>query len=153
MAIYYDDDGFVRFEGTAAQLISDGLVPESFVWPQKLADAHWSGNGLNFCVRRVRPRGHKGTYRTWADLDSWAVSVTVAGRRGEWYVQRRFKRMAHELEEQIFEHSREGHHQWKVKWDSWSKARDDKAFKAFKALVPGLTKPKRKARTSSPEGH
>ena len=146
LEIYMDDLGTLRFTGTAAQLISEGLIPEGFSWPKGLDAAHWTLGPLQLHASRVRPTGFKGPARAWWEIDSWGVWIRVSGRVRDpgWYVRRRLERKAAAIKLEIFEHSPEGEHLRRARQQRYYDAKDDRAFQSFKALVPGLTRARRK---------
>jgi len=147
-------DEFAQFEGTSAQLIAEGLIPEGFAWPRAAAYKHWKANGFDYRVCRTRPEGHKGPMRTWLEMDNWSIRVNVTGRDHAWSTRRALERKAEELRAEYYRHTAEGSREWSANWDRYWKARQDKAFQAFKNLIPGLVPPKRgrKAKASKDQG-
>lgn len=139
--IYLDD--WARFEGTAAQLIAEGLIPKGFEWPLAATDKEWEANGLKYRVRRTRPEGHKGPMRSWLELDNWFVRISVVGRDYHWHTRRRLERKAQALAAEVYHHTPAGSREWSAKWNRYMEANRDKAFQAFKTLIPGLVPPKR----------
>lgn len=142
-------DVLVRFEGTAAQLIEEGLIPSNFELPRASSDKIWAENGLIFWLRRARPSGHKGPMRSWLDMDNWVVRVDVAGRDSRWYDRRNVERKAEELREAVRRQSPAGLAACEAKLRRYWEAKDDKAFQAFKALIPGLVPAKRARKSKS----
>lgn len=135
-------DAWAEYEGTAAQLIAEGLIPDRFKWPKAATDAYWEVNGFKYWLRRTRPRGHKGPIKSWLELDNWRIRVTAAGRDYHWCARRALARKAEELRTEY--HRQPG----EVLIRYWA-ARDDDAFQAFKLLVPGLVLPGRGRKASS----
>lgn len=136
-------DEFAHFEGTAAQLIAEGLIPDGFEWPHAAAEKFWEANGFKYWVKRKRPAGHKGLKRTWLQVDNWFIRVKVVGRDHEWSTRRALQRKAEELRAEFHRLTPAGSREWHASWARYWAAQDDKAFQAFKALVPGLVPPKR----------
>ena len=67
-------DELVRYEGTSAQLIDEGLIPAtSFAWPEKDNATHWQANGIAYNLRRCRPKDHVGPMRSWFAADHWQL--------------------------------------------------------------------------------
>lgn len=132
-------DQWFAFEGTAAQLTEEGLIPEGFEWPRAAADKEWTANGFDYWLRRSRPEGHKGPMRSWLALDNWNVRVSVTGRDHHWHTRREFESKVDALRA---EHRRlftvEGSREWSANWRRYWKAREDTAFQTFKLLVPAL---------------
>lgn len=136
-------DKWAHFEGTAAQLIAEGLIPDGFEWPQAAASKRWESNGFKYWVNRTRPKNHKGPMRSWLELDNWFIRIYVAGRDHRWCTQRRLERMAEALRAEVYRHTPAGLREWSATLDRYRSARRDEAFQSFKALIPGLVPPKR----------
>lgn len=136
-------DDCVFYEGTAAQLIDEGLVPEDFNWPRGRASKEWEANGFDCWLQRKRPAGHKGPMRTWLDADNWLLRVTVSGRDNSWSRARKLDRQAKELEAERYRLTADGQREWRASWQRTLAAIRDPAYQRFKLLVPGLVPPKR----------
>ena len=137
-------DFWAHYEGTAAQLEAEGLIPEGFEWPQAAADKCWEAGGYAYRLRRTRPDGHKGPMRSWLELDNWFVRVSVPGRNGaNWGARRRLERRSEELKADYYNQTAAGSLKWEANWARYLAAINDVKFKAFKALIPGLIPPKR----------
>ncbi|MFY9476358.1 MAG: hypothetical protein WAQ08_01610 [Aquabacterium sp.] len=136
-------DEWAHFVGTAAQLVSEGLIPESFEWPPADVSKCWEANGFDYWLRRNRPEGHKGPKRSWLELDNWFISVKVTGRDYTWRTRRALERKTEELRAEYYRHTAEGSQEWSASWNRYWQARQDKAFQAFKTRIPGLVPPKR----------
>lgn len=75
----------VRFEGAAAQLEAEGLIPAGFAWPVAARQVEWDVGGMTYRLSRVRPRGCKGPMRSWLVLDHWMLHVRREGRELSWW--------------------------------------------------------------------
>ena len=135
--------GWSEYLGTAAQLQSEGLIPDSFEWPRASSEKVWSVNGLEYRLCRTRPRGHKGS---WIELDSWRLTAMASDHNWEWVRRHDIERKAKELRDEIHRLTPAGRREWSAfECRCWA-ARQDKAFQDFKALfVPERKKPGRKA--------
>ena len=143
-------DEFAQYTGTRAQLEAEGLIPKDFEWPRVAADAHWEAEVLDYGLRRVRPDDFRGPMRGWLVLDNWQVRVSVVGRDRAWHDRRDIERQRDELTEAIYRQTPSGRYQWEKDWGIYWKAREDKAFQQFKALVvPERKKPGRPAKRAS----
>lgn len=132
-------DMWTRFEGTAAQLQDEGLIPQEFEWPRENAEASWESRGCSFDLRRVRPKGHRGPRKSWLELDNWAVTVKPTDRGGYGtYPMRCLNRKAEDLKNEYRRLAAEGSAEWHAHWKSYWAALGDRKFQDFKALVPGL---------------
>lgn len=130
-------DEWAEFEGTAAQLVAEGLIPDGFEWPRAAADRFWKANGFDYWLRRTRPDGHKGPMRSWLGLDNWFVRVHVTGRDQAWITRRKLERKTEDLRAEYHRHTPEGSQEWRAKWNRYWQAREDEVFQAFKAkLIP-----------------
>jgi len=148
-------DESTKFEGSAAQLVAEGIIAKGFKWPRAAALERWEANGFDYWLSRARPQGWKGSMKTWLEVDNWVVHIRVAGR--DYFERNRLKlvRKSAELQAELRAECRRrppaGLREWETKWSHYFDARDDKAFQAFKALIPGLIPPKRgrKAKTTT----
>jgi hypothetical protein len=144
--------GWVRYEGTAAQLIAEGLVPQGLEWPRAASYKRWSAGGFDYRLRRTRPEGHRGPMRSWLEIDNWSVRVTVMGRDQRSLTLFSLERRADELRAAFHRETPEGRREWDAFVNrSWA-ARQDKAFQNFKAIfAPERRKPGRKPKNRSGE--
>lgn len=134
--------GWADYLGTAAQLQSEGLIPSGFEWPRASSEKIWSANGLEYRLRRERPRGHKGS---WIDLDSWNLTTFASGYDANWVDRRAIDRKARELRDEIHRLAPAGAREWRAFGARCWAASQDKAFQDFKALfVPERKRPGRK---------
>lgn len=136
-------DSLVLYVGTAAQLTDEGLIPNGFEWPRAAGDRHWGAGGLRYWLCRRRPEGHKGPMRSWLELDSWCVRVSVVGRDQRWHERRNIERKENELKAAKHRLTSAGMAEWDAHWHRLNAAISDKAFQAFKAKVPALNPPRR----------
>lgn len=142
-------DEHFEFEGTAAQLTAEGLIPKDFEWPRAAADESWEANGFKYWLRRSRPEGHKGPMRSWLELDNWFVRVEVAGHDNQWRIRRHLERKTEELKAEYYWHSAAGQRERNANWKRYVAARDDRAFQAFKdKFMPERKKPGRRVKSA-----
>lgn len=144
LRIFLYPGNFARYEGSAAQLAAEGLIPEDLTWPQAARSAVWDDNGFDYCLRRCRPEGHKGPMKSWLALDHWSLTVHVTGRDWTWSARGRLERAAQALRDEIHAQSPAGQREWQANWNRWLAAHKDPAFQAFKAgVLPARKKPGR----------
>lgn len=136
-------DEWAQFEGTAAQLIDEGLIPNGFEWPRAAADKRWEANGYTYWLCRKRPEGHKGPMRSWLGLDHWFVRVGIKGRDYLWRQRRELERRADELKEDAYRLTAAGQAKCNADWRRYWSANEDEAYQAFRAKVPALNPPKK----------
>lgn len=150
ISVYPGD--YVEYEGTADQLLAEGLIADGFEWPRAAADAHWEVDGFDFRLRRTRPTGHKGPMRSWLEMDNWLVRVRKAGMH--WCQRRAVEQKAEALRDEIHRQSAAGQREWEAHYRRYSETQKDKAFLAFKSiLVPERKKSGRKPGGTSNQGH
>jgi hypothetical protein len=142
-------DSIAWFEGTAASLIAEGLVPDGLEWPRGACTARfWEANGLRYQLRRQRPDGHKGPMKSWLELDNWCVLSTALDR--EWSARTKLERKAEELRAEYRRRlTAAGAAEWEAEGRRYWAAFDDRKFQAFKALIPGLIPPRRGRKAKS----
>ena len=136
-------DNVVMFEGTAAQLQAEGVIPDELEWPRAAADANWEAGGFDYSLCRCRPAGHKGPMSSWLALDNWRIRIGVIGRDYRWGIRRSLERKAEELRADYYRHTTAGAREWEANWRRYWQTVEDKRFQKFKALIPGLIPPKR----------
>lgn len=144
-------DYWAQFEGCAAQLIAEGLIPDNFKWPHASDSEYWEVNGFEYWLRRTRPEGHKGPQKSWLGIDNWVVRVTVSGRDYNWSRRRDLERRAEELRAELYGRPVEGLQKLETNFARYLEAHRDKSFQAFKSLIPALVSRKRgrKPKTST----
>ena len=146
-------DDWVRYEGTAAQLIAEGVIPEGLEWPRATAHDRWEANGFEYWLRRARPQGHKGPMRSWLEMDNWVIQINVSGRDHQWHTRQRLKRQSEELAAAYHHESAAGQREFSTNFNLYLKARDDKAFQTFKSTyILERKKPGRKPNAAAVQG-
>lgn len=140
-------DGVVRFKGSSAQLVAEGLIPKNQKWPDRDITANWNDDQFHYGVHRAKPDGMKAPKAEWAKLDNWQLTRTPRNKLS--WDDVAIKEKTDEIERIKFLNSREGIMRFEKYWA----AHKDAPFQAFKALIPGLVSPKRgrKARKAQQE--
>lgn len=136
-------DYHVSLAGTRAQLEAEGVLPADVEWPRPYATSYWEAAGFAYSLRRLRPDGHKGAMRTWQEIDSWILLITVVDHDHFWHARRAIERKTEELRAEIHRHTPAWWSECEGMMRRIDAARHDLKFQAFKALVPGLIPPKR----------
>lgn len=138
-------DHYVQYEGTAAQIEAEGVIPKNFEWPEADRSRYWSANNFRHWARRMRPEGHKGSKRSWLELDSWFVRVEVEGHDLQWRAAETIRQKEKELRDAIYRQSFEGRRKESAECERMASALADKPFRGFLAnLLPERKKPGRK---------
>jgi hypothetical protein len=142
---------FWEYHGTRAQLEAEGIVPAAIAWPAAGAQSvGWQDGRLKFSLRRIRPDGLRGPMRLWVNGDWWALRCDLIG--GPDMLQRRLICMQRALELETYRQSPAGQRAWYAAYKRLRAADCDRAFQAFKALVPGLIPPRRGRRAGGAAG-
>jgi hypothetical protein len=129
--------GVVRFEGSSAQLVAEGLIPKNPKWPDRDITANWNDDQFHYGVHRVKPEGMKAPKAEWAKLDNWQLTRTPHNMPS--WAELVIKEKTEEIERIKFSNSREG----RIRFEKYWASHEDAAFQAFKVLIPGLVLPKR----------
>ncbi|MBU9424477.1 hypothetical protein [Burkholderia gladioli] len=142
--------GSVRYTGTRMQLEAEGIIPADYQWPDGYQRFEWAAGGFGFCVGRERPAGAKGPRRAFFDCDNWYLSMW---RENECYSDRKIRLLEREIKRLRYFESAAGSRERDAQWRKFYRAQDDKAFQAFKALMPCLAPPpdRRRRRTFGEE--
>lgn len=131
--------GWAFFIGTRMQLEAEGVIPSDFDWPDGFRQYNWEADGLHFTLFRQRPPGAKGARRMFFDCDNWKLRMHRGGIHGyEPYNQREIRLRERELRAMRHRASPEGARELEARWSAVCRARADRDFSAFKALIPCL---------------
>jgi len=133
--------GFSEFIGTRAMLEAEGIIPDGTKWPEGYNDLRWQDGKFNFWLRRQRPEGVKGPRRDFAECDWWCVRWELTNRPS--LGEHKILLKAQALKNEIYRQSAEGQAEWIKNWNRHNETTKDEKFQAFKALIPGLVRPKR----------
>lgn len=134
-------DIWVDYIGTGAQLKAAGLIPHGLEWPEADGNQRWESNGFDYWLTRIRPEGFTGSRPSWIEMDNWSLRVTVTGRGRNWHASRRSEREAESMSSHQYRFAAAGTRELSAHCVRYRKAVRDKRFQAFKALIPGLSRP------------
>lgn len=137
-----------EYQGTRAQLEAEGVIPEGTVWPDGDKSERWQAGLFKYNLHRKRPNGMKGPKKRWVEGDWWALRWEPANLPSP--AEREIKRKTKELADTIYRRSAKGEAEWSANWKRYWETTEDKKFQAFKALIPGLVRPKRGPALRSP---
>lgn len=138
--------GLAKYQGTRAMLEAEGIIPANIKWPDGCDSVWWDDGKYRYWMRRERPEGAKGPRKLFVTVDWWSVRQQLIAEN---HVTRELERKKQELAEYAYRNSAEGQYEWQRRFDSYAEACADEKFQAFKALIPGLIKPKRARRSGS----
>lgn len=139
VSIIYDD--IVEYNGTRAALEAEGSVPPGTQWPEGFNSVEWNAGQACYWLRRDIPKGVKGPRKQFVDGDWWRLRCDPLNTKS--YKDRLVERKAKDLARTIHRLSPEGSAEWDREYQRFTEAESDSAFQTFKALIPGLVKPKR----------
>lgn len=143
------DHGFSEFIGSRAMLEAEGIIPDGTKWPEGYDSLYWQAGEFDYSLRRQRPEGAKGPRRDFANFDWWCLRWELT--KAPSHTQRDIMRKAQALKDAIYSHSAEGQAEFNKNWKRYWKTVEDEKFQAFKALIPGLVRPKRGRRPRNAE--
>ncbi len=135
-----------EYQGTRAALEAEGVIPAGTKWPEGFRDIRWEDDHLRYWLRRERPEGAKGPRKQFLTFDWWRVRFDPI--KTESWEGRMVRQKAKELEDAIFNQSKEGRAFSNLQMSRIVKARSDEKFRAFvKELIPSIDQPKRGRKT------
>lgn len=141
--------GFSEFVGSRAMLEAEGVIPDGTKWPEGYDDLRWQAGKLDFWLRRQPPEGAKGPRRDFADCDWWCLRQELTNAPSQ--AERNIMLKAQALADEIYRQSAKGQAEWSKNWNRYWETTKDEKFQAFKALIPGLIRPKRGRRPKNAE--
>lgn len=148
-------DEHARFIGTHAQLVAEGLVPETLEMPFGHSMHTWVANGLQYTLTRSKPHGAKGARRSWEACDWWALRFRPAAPG--WRFRRAVERKKLELMEMLHRETPEYSEEFGRRWQAHRTAQSDRDFQRFlKGLLPSRRRPskgeaRRRQNAASPD--
>lgn len=119
-----------QWDGSAAQLRAEGLIPENTEWPELRSSCYWQNGGFSYWLRRIRPPGTKGPMSVWLNGDYWMLRRSLTAHDGSYLPARIHEtRLAYEyaLWQQTNEFAIQSNRGWK--------AHDDARFQSFMSRV------------------
>lgn len=138
----YDLD-FWEYEGSRAELESEGVIPAGTVWPDGAEGVSWDSGPLHYGLRRTRPAGMKGPRKLWLAGDWWVLRCEPRQNSAQDRAARQILQKRRELAAQIYRSTPEGRSAWDGYWSRVVASKMDAKFQAFKLLIPGWITPKR----------
>lgn len=118
------------WEGTAEQLMAEGVIPEKLQWPQRAEYLRFDWAGMKCLLQRRRPPG-SGRRAAWAQVNYWRLLRYSSHGGGT--AELHEKRQA--LEREIWRHSAAGQAVLARYWVAYR----DVQFQAFKRCMLGLS--------------
>lgn len=125
VAIYPRDVSLWR--GGAEQLKAEGLIPETFEWPEGTQFKTWEADGFSYCLGRRRPPAFKGPMKAWATGDWWQLNVSLSSQKGRGSADGLIYEKKRELELALWRQTSSYNEMFRKYW----KAQRDGAFQRF----------------------
>ena len=133
-----------EYQGTRAALEAEGVIPAGTKWPEGFDDLRWEDGRLRYCLHRQRPEGAKGPRKQFLGVDWWILRFdTLKNETIESIKTRTVKRKTKELADFVYSLSAKGEAESRKQWKRYLEAERDERFQEFKALIPGIIRPKR----------
>jgi hypothetical protein len=145
LTIHIELDCFTDWCGTAAQLVDEGLVPVSVIWPAGRTKVEWKDDRFEYWLRRTRPADHPGRVLAaeWDSIDWWELRVRRIGWGYEYQQRRSIERRAAALKKDAEVLTPAGRARAERQRDAWWRAALDKSYQRLKESA-GLAEPARK---------
>lgn len=134
------DIGVAEYQGTRAALEAEGVIPVGIQWPDGFNNHRWEDDQFRYWLCRKRPEGIKGPRKDFVDIDWWMLRFDPLNAKP--ISVRNVERKAKELADTIHLQSAEGRAAWHKRYDAYQETRKDEKWQAFKALIPGVNRPK-----------
>jgi len=135
---------YTTFQGTAAQLIAEGLIPDGFKWPSGAQRVTIELDGFKHWIFRTRPEGHKGPMSSWVNGDCWYLRREPKRRASDGDREADIYAKKMELADIIYR----GTPEWSRMWDKAYRARKDEKYMAFRTQILGEMAPRKRGRTA-----
>ena len=141
---------YASYQGTAAQLIAEGLIPGDFKWPSGAGHATVKADSFCLCVFRTRPEGHNGPKSSWISGDYWHLRRELTHQPINGRIEAAIYAKQMELAEIIYL----GTTEWRDTFHRACRARMDDKYMAFRTHLLGDLAPRKRGRParSSPTG-
>lgn len=130
-----------EYQGSRAALEAEGVIPADIEWPEGFKDLHWNDDQFRYWLCRKRPNRIKGPRQQFLDIDWWMFRRDPLNAKP--IDVRIVEKKAKELADAIYAQSAKGKAEFDKRWKACWKAKNDDKFQAFKALIPGIYRPKR----------
>lgn len=134
----------VTFEGCAAALADEGLLPAGQALPKRDQLASWECAGFHYNLRRCRPAGLKGAKSLWVNGDHWRLQRYQTGV--DFFESAAASRQRAIRELQAFDDRAVERHE---ECRRFCDARADAPFQSFKSSLLSFAAPSRGVRANT----
>lgn len=142
LTIKVNPRAYTSYQGTAAQLVAEGLIPKDFKWPTGANRVTVKVGRFEHWIFRVRPDGHKGPMSSWIEGDCWYLRRELANQPKNGFRDADIYAKKMELAETIYR----GTTEWHRVWEKSYRARQDEKYAAFRTLLLGEMAPRKRGR-------
>jgi hypothetical protein len=141
-------DYYTDWCGSAAQLVDEGLVPASVIWPAGRTKVEWKDDRFEYWLRRTRPADHPGRVLAaeWASIDWWELRVKRIGSDFEYQRRKSIERRAAALAKDSEVLTPAGRARAERQRDAWMRAALDERYQRLKESVGLGERPRKRAR-------
>lgn len=124
----------VRWEGTAAQLLDEDLIPKKFDWPSGRRSRGWNGDdGFTYWLQRSRPPGIKGPMSVWVHGDWWMLQRTPTTEIGTGFAAANLYEARCAYERELWRQTPAA----RVQWTRYCMAQEHEEFQTFLKRATG----------------
>jgi len=142
--------GSCSYAGPRAALEAEGIIPAGTEWPTGFTSVEWEAGQFRFRLTRTRPEGAKGASKLFVACDWWRLHWDKINDVS--WEDRVIARKAKELKDAVYSLSVSGRRERYAQSERFYAAGRDQRFQAFKALIPGLVRPRRGRKAKSEGG-
>lgn len=136
----------IQYQGTRAALEAEGVIPDDMEWPKGFTQLRWEDESYRYRLTRRRPEGVKGPRKDFLTVDWWAIHFSP--KRAREFMARRIELKVQEMQELVYQASKEGRAERNQHWHRYFAAKNDERFQAAMASIPGVLPPARRRRTT-----
>ena len=130
-----------EYQGTRSALEAEGVIPAGAEWPKGFIEATWEDKNARYSLHRKKPDGVKIPRKQCSNVDWWVFRCYPATAKS--YGEMDLERKKKELAKDAYRMSSQGEIEWIKQYRAYREAQKDEIFQAFKALIPGVNRPKR----------
>lgn len=136
LTIHVTPRAYTSYQGTAAQLIAEGLIPDGFKWPTGANRVTVTVGRFEHWIFRTRPEGHKGPMSSWVNGDCWHLRRSLANQPRNGFREADIYAKTMELAETIYR----GTAEWNRTFYRAYETRKDDKYQAFRLQLLGEPK-------------
>lgn len=124
---------YARWEGTAAQLVAEGLIPKDFNWPVGRNRRSWDSGAFSCSLSRSRPPSIKGPMSVWTNGDWWTLDQHLIANSGKGFAAADLYEAKRAYEMALWKQTPDA----RVAWNRYWMAQQDGKFQTFLQVTTG----------------